>query len=96
MNVNKIIDKALANVDSDRKKATELLNDVAKFLGKDQTRYREAGLVAAKYLETLQRSNEQLVKISALLSRSVPIETEELSDEEADSLYDEIEDDGEG
>ena len=35
---------------------------------KDEERKGSVGTIAAKYVETLQRSNEQLVKISALLS----------------------------
>ena len=32
-------------------------------------RYTEVGTVAAKYVETLQRSNEQLVKLAALVHK---------------------------
>lgn len=94
MKLEDIVKKALKNVDKDRAKADELLKDVSKYLGESADRFKETGLVAAKYLETLQRSNEQLVKISALLSKTTPIETEELSNEETDDLYDEIEGDG--
>jgi len=38
-------------------------------LSKNEANHREVGPVAAKYVETLQRSNEQLVKISALLQK---------------------------
>jgi hypothetical protein len=38
-------------------------------LSKDEARHTEVGTVAAKYVETLQRSNEQLVKLVTLLEK---------------------------
>ena len=32
--------------------------------------HKEMGLIASKYLETLQRSNEQLVKLSSLIQKN--------------------------
>jgi len=40
------------------------------YLSKSEERHREVGITAAKYVETLQRSNEQLVKISSLLKKT--------------------------
>ena len=40
-----------------------------KILKQDETKHQYSGPVAAKYLETLQRSNEQLVKLAGLLSK---------------------------
>ena len=40
-----------------------------KYMQSSDDRHREVGLVAAKYLETLQRSNEQLVKLAALIQK---------------------------
>ena len=34
-----------------------------------QSDHQSVGLIAAKYLETLQRSNEQLVKITSIVNR---------------------------
>ena len=44
-------------------------------------------IVAAKYLETLQRSNEQLVKTAALLQKQQSSDAS-ISDEERDELFD--------
>ena len=49
-------------------------------------------IFAAKYLETLQRSNEQLVKIAELRRKGNKEEFGELSDEDKQGLFDEIED----
>ena len=40
-----------------------------KMLKEDTTKHQYSGPVAAKYLETLQRSNEQMVKLATLISK---------------------------
>ena len=65
----KYIDEVIGNIRDDREITRELLNDAIKWLSKDESRHREIGIVMAKYVETLQRSNEQLVKIAALLQK---------------------------
>ena len=50
-------------------------------------RHREFGLIAAKYLETLQRSNEQLVKIAALIQKNTK-GTEQITEEDKQELFD--------
>jgi hypothetical protein len=61
------LDAALENVKNDRALALTLLADLMKYIQVEEARHKEVGLTAAKYLETLQRSNEQLVKLSTLL-----------------------------
>ena len=51
------IKKALENIDEDRKVTKELLQDAIKYVAVDEARHRELGIVMAKYVETLQRSN---------------------------------------
>ena len=63
------IKKALENIDEDRKVAKELLQDAIKYVAVDEARHRELGIVMAKYVETLQRSNEQLVKVNGLMTK---------------------------
>jgi hypothetical protein len=65
----KYIEEAIKNIRNDRDITRRLLDDVMVYLSKGEERHKEVGLTAAKYVETLQRSNEQLVKISALLQR---------------------------
>ena len=67
--LEKYIEEAINNIRNDRDITKRLLDDVIVYLSKDEQRHREVGITAAKYVETLQRSNEQLVKISTLLQR---------------------------
>ena len=61
--------KAITNIEADREITRELLDDVIQYMSKDEQRHREVGLKAAKYVENLQRSNEQLVKIASLMQK---------------------------
>jgi hypothetical protein len=63
------LEEALKNVREDREVTRQLLDDVIRFLSKDEQRHTQVGLTAAKYVETLQRSNEQLVKLSSLIHK---------------------------
>jgi hypothetical protein len=68
--VDQILEEAVNNIRNDRDVTKRLLDDVMVYLSKSEERHREVGITAAKYVETLQRSNEQLVKISSLLKRT--------------------------
>ena len=67
--VDDYLEKAIKNIEDDRQITRRLLDDVMIYLSKDEEHHRLVGLTAAKYVETLQRSNEQLVKISALIQK---------------------------
>ena len=84
-----LYDEALENVRNDRKLAREFLNEVANEIAKDSTQNKYLSPVAAKHVETLQRSNEQLVKIITLRQKGQS-ETLELSDDDKNSLFDMI------
>lgn len=90
--VNDYLEEAIKNIREDRKKALSLLEDIADFIGQNQDRHKDVGTTAAKYLETLQRSNEQLVKITSMLQKSKNADFGDLDKEETDSIYDELED----
>ena len=64
--INSLIDEALDNIRKDRKFAREFLNEIANQIAKDSEQNRGLSPVAAKHIETMQRSNEQLVKIIAI------------------------------
>ena len=63
------LDEAIENIRKDREITKDLLSDLIVYLSKDEARHTEVGTVAAKYVETLQRSNEQLVKLVTLLEK---------------------------
>ena len=58
-----LIDEALTNIRNDRKVAREFLNEIANQIANDAEQNKYLSPVAAKHIETMQRSNEQLVKI---------------------------------
>jgi len=67
--LDKYIAEAINNIRNDRDVTRRLLDDVMIYLSKSEERHREVGITAAKYVETLQRSNDQLVKVSTLLQK---------------------------
>ena len=85
------LNQAIENIDNDRKITRELLDDVVRYLSKDEERHREVGMTASKYVETLQRSNEQLVKVAALIQKNQQKETG-LSEEDKNELFSIIQD----
>ena len=90
-NVNDYLKEAIDNIREDRDVTKELLDDVLQFLAKGDSTHRDVGLTAAKYVETLQRSNEQLVKISGLmLKQETKDSSVSLSDMDKDNIYDMI------
>jgi len=88
MDKSKLIEEALDNIRSDRTTTENLLIDLQQEIQQNQVENTKAGLVAAKYVETLQRSNEQLVKVLHLLQKAEQQNgTVELSDNEKDNLF---------
>ena len=90
--VDKHINEIIKNINDDREITRELLDDAIKYLAKDEARHRDIGLVMAKYVETLQRSNEQLVKVATLLSKKE--QSDGLSKAELADIYEAISKDG--
>ena len=84
-----LIDEALGNIRNDRKVAREFLNEVANEIVRDPGQNKYLSPVAAKHIETLQRSNEQLVKIIGITQKN-QTNTLSLSEEDKDSLFDMI------
>ena len=76
-----LIDEALDNIRNDRKAAREFLNEVANQIANDAEQNKYLSPVAAKHIETLQRSNEQLVKLIGLQQKGRP-QAVSLSDED--------------
>ena len=64
--VDKILKDAIENIKDDRQITRELLDDAIKWLSKDESRHQNIGITLSKYVETLQRSNDQLVRIAGL------------------------------
>ena len=92
INSEEFVEEAIDNVRKDRAIASSLLVDLMKVLKTDETKHRDSGPVAAKYLETLQRSNEQLVKLATLISKKENVVTS-FSSSEKDDIYNLIKED---
>jgi len=87
--LDKYLEDATRNVTEDRAATKVLLTNIMKYMQSTDDRHREVGLIAAKYLETLQRSNEQLVKIASLVQKATKSSLDNsISDDEKDELFD--------
>ena len=69
LNLEEYVEETTKNIREDRAMAKTLLMDMMADMAASATDRRELGPVAAKFIETLQRSNEQLVKLSAILQK---------------------------
>tara|TARA_R100000900_G_scaffold139581_1_gene119298 strand:+ start:96 stop:389 length:294 start_codon:yes stop_codon:yes gene_type:complete len=87
--LDNLISEALDNVRNDRKVAREFLNEIANQIAIDSEQNKYLSPVAAKHIETMQRSNEQLVKIIGIKQKST-IGSVELNQTEKDQLFDMI------
>jgi hypothetical protein len=88
--LEEFLDEAITNIRADRAITSALLTDLVqemKISGSSLTVNQQCGLIASKYVETLQRSNEQLVKISAILQKGSN-KAAGLSQHEKDEIFD--------
>jgi len=81
------LEEAITNIRDDRAVTFNLLKEIMALIADDKTQHERIGAVAAKYVETLQRSNEQLVKISALIQKNEK-GIEGLSARDKDEIFD--------
>ena len=85
--LDRYLEETINNIRNDREVTRELLDDVMRYLSKDEERDQQVGPVAAKYVETLQRSNEQLVKVSGLIQKQQSGKTG-LSEDDKHDIFD--------
>ncbi len=92
-NLDSLIEQALENINNDRQETEILLSELKEYMSISKERYADSGTTAAKFVETLQRSNEQLVKLATLVYKK---ESEQgdtsLSDDDRKELFDLIND----
>tara|TARA_R110000851_G_scaffold121046_2_gene249524 strand:- start:736 stop:1047 length:312 start_codon:yes stop_codon:yes gene_type:complete len=90
--VEEYISEAIRNISNDRSITSTLLSDLIVEMKKSSQPdevHKQLGQIAAKYVETLQRSNEQLVKITTLMyKKTASSEDTSLSSEDKDELFD--------
>jgi len=87
--IENFIEQAKSNIVEDRAATKALLMNLMKYMQASDDRHREVGLVAAKYLETLQRSNEQLVKLAILVQKKTT-RNENITEEDRQHIFDMI------
>ncbi len=87
MKLDDYITEAIDNIRTDRETTKELLNDAINYMSSKHDAHETVGNIAAKYVETLQRSNEQLVKVMSLLQKREG-KQEGLSDTDKQELFD--------
>jgi hypothetical protein len=85
-NLEDLFDEAIKNARDDRSMTSTLLLDLVQVLKADPSKHQFQGQTAAKYLETLQRSNEQLVKITSILHKKST--STGLTQKDKDELFD--------
>ena len=88
-NLESYIEEAIKNIRDDRDITSTLLTQVFAEITKGEETHKDLGLIAAKYVETLQRSNEQLVKLTSIMAKKTDASVE-LSEEDKKSLFDVI------
>ena len=89
-----LIDDINQNITEDRAATKALLASLMKYMMVSEDRHKEVGIIAAKYLETLQRSNEQLVKTAALIQKQTNQDFS-ISEKEKNEIFDIIQDSSE-
>jgi len=85
--LDSLIDEALSNIRNDRKIAREFLNEIANQIAMDAAQNKYLSPVAAKHVETLQRSNEQLVKLINIRQKDTA-QTGVLTEDDKTNLFD--------
>jgi hypothetical protein len=87
LNLEDYIDETTTNIREDRAMAKSLLMDAIQDMKLSDSSRRELGPIAAKYVENLQRSNEQLVKLAALLQKQTSYQVG-LSADDKEQIFD--------
>ena len=87
--LEQFIGEAIENIRSDRAITSHLLTELVQEMNKQTglSTIQQCGLIASKYVETLQRSNEQIVKLASLLQKKEG-KQQGLSASEKDEIYD--------
>ena len=85
-NIDTLITEALDNIRNDRKVAREFLNEIANQIASDSEQNKYLSPVAAKHIETMQRSNEQLVKLTSMAYKKQA--SAKLTEVDKEEIYD--------
>jgi LytS/YehU family sensor histidine kinase len=82
------ISEIIENIRADRDSAAELLNDAKNYIQQNVENHKTVGTTMAKYIEALQRSNDQLIKVGNILQKDLQKEEDlEFSEEELEQMH---------
>jgi len=87
LSLEEYLEETTINIREDRAMAKSLLIDVMTDMAASATDRREMGPIAAKFVENLQRSNEQMVKLASILQRQ-KVTNVGLSADDKEQLFD--------
>ena len=87
LSLEEYLEETTKNIREDRAMAKSLLIDVMTDMAASATDRREMGPIAAKFVENLQRSNEQMVKLASILQRQ-KVTNVGLSEDDKEQLFD--------
>ncbi len=93
VSLDELIEKTRSNIDNDRAAAHGLLvNVMQEILADPKEAHVKLGFVAAKYLEALQRSSEQQLKLISTVSAKTVATGDgvDLSPDAKDDIFDEL------
>tara|TARA_B100000131_G_scaffold47454_1_gene42087 strand:- start:850 stop:1143 length:294 start_codon:yes stop_codon:yes gene_type:complete len=92
--LDSLLEQAIENIKNDRQETEGLLESLKEYMSVSKERYADSGNTAAKFVETLQRSNEQLVKIASLVyKKEATTKNFGLSEDDKKELFDIIKED---
>jgi hypothetical protein len=87
LSLEEYLEETTKNIREDRAMAKSLLIDVMTDMAASATDRREMGPIAAKFVENLQRSNEQMVKLASILQRQ-KVTNVGLTEDDKEQLFD--------
>ena len=88
--LQELIEKSIKNIEEDRGVTNKLLTDLLIYMAKTgDSAHGTVGHLATQYVETLQRSNEQLVKIASIMQREEG-SSKGLNERDKENIYDAI------
>ena len=85
-----LAEEAITNIRNDRGKADVLITKILEDIKDGKTNHQSAGMVLSKHLETMQRANEQLVKLTSLFKKTENFSFSGFSDSERNEIFDVI------
>ena len=63
-----LIEQALENINNDRQEVEGLLSELKEYMSVSKERYADSGQIAAKFVETLQRSISSTINTKVIKS----------------------------